>query len=612
MTKTLEVKPFQFAGLYASQWLTVVYVLLVALVSWVLIDLHETILLRAIYGLFPLLMLLARFTRSATVTLFCSVSALVLVVVMGIIMPADIELIEEVFILIPLCFILLFPSSLWTIATPFFLILSYLPSLEKHSAGEFFEDSIELIVISIFASVMSYYQQKTLKQIAGYQQQSLTDDLTGLANRKAYQRALTARYQQWYQDVEFSFALVVMDLDDFKKINDQYGHSGGDDLLIQFAQRLATYEANLVRAYRMGGDEFAILLGQYWTAADEPRAHAELQNKVKSLIKQVFDDAKQPYEIAGHTIIMHPSIGVSFFPFDSDELSDLVRNADLAMYASKRNGKQGFSYYQTNMLNSTIKAYELERHLANAIELEQFHLFYQPKVCTRSGKIMGVEVLLRWQHPILGVVSPSDFIPVAEATGLIVPIGRWVLAQACQQLHQWQQSFSPLYMSVNISAVQVERDELTFYIHDLIQKIGFDPSWLELELTETSVMSAPQDYVLMFSALKQLGIRIAIDDFGVAYSSLSYLSQLPIDVLKIDKCFVDACVQSHANHMIVRTIVQLSQNLGLITVAEGVETEQQRQLLLAEGVERFQGFLFSKPVSAAEIELMLMAQLQAT
>lgn len=608
MTKTLEVKPFQFAGLSASQWLTVVYVLLVSLVSWVLIDLYEAILLRTIYGFFPLLMLLARFSRSTNVTLFCSVSALILVVVMGVIIPADIELIEEVFILIPLCFILLFPSSLWTIATPFLLILSYLPSLGKHSMGEFFEDSIELIVISVFASVMSYYQQKTLKQIAGYQQQSLTDDLTGLANRKAYQQALTAHYQQWYQDVEFSFALIVMDLDDFKKINDQYGHSGGDELLIQFAQRIAAYEDNLVTTYRMGGDEFAILLGQYWSADDEHRAQAELHDIVKSLIKHVFDDAKQPYKIAGHKVIMHPTIGVSFFPFDSEELSDLVRNADLAMYASKRNGKQGFSYYQANMLNNTIKAYELERHLANAIELDQFYLLYQPKVCIHSGKILGVEALLRWQHPILGAVSPSDFIPVAEATGLIVPIGRWVLAQACRQLYQWQQSFSPLYVSVNISAVQVERDELTLYIDDLIQDIGLDPCWLELELTETSVMSAPQDYVLMFSALKQLGIHIAIDDFGVAYSSLSYLSQLPIDVLKIDKCFVDACVQSHANHMIVRTIVQLSQNLGLITVAEGVETEQQKRLLQAEGVDRFQGYLFSQPVSPADIEALLKLQ----
>ena len=420
------------------------------------------------------------------------------------------------------------------------------------------------------------------------------DPLTGLANRNLLRDRLA-------QSLAFAMRhahpvwVVFVDLDRFKFVNDTLGHLAGDELLKKVAERLQGAVRETDTVARLGGDEFVLLLPE--------RSDVALSTIV---VQRVMDAIARPVTIEGHEFFLTCSVGVSAFPADGDDVETLIKHADIAMYRAKETGRNNFQFYTATMNQQALERLRLEGDLRTALERDEFVLHYQPQVDLRSGRIVGMEALLRWQHPHLGMVPPLRFIGLAEETGLIVPIGAWVLRTACQQAKAWQvEGLGFLRVSVNLSARQFNQHDLTRSIADILQETGLDPQYLELELTESMVMTDVEHTVGMLRDLKTIGVQMSIDDFGTGYSSLSYLKRFPIDVLKIDQSFVRDITLDPDDAAIVTTIIALAHNLRLNVIAEGVETGAQLHYLQRHGCDEIQGYYFSRPVPAAEFAQMV-------
>jgi diguanylate cyclase (GGDEF)-like protein/PAS domain S-box-containing protein len=420
------------------------------------------------------------------------------------------------------------------------------------------------------------------------------DELTGLPNRAL----LLDRLEQSLHYARRSrrlVAVMLLDIDRFKVINDSLGYASGSKLLCAVAQRLRQAVRETDTVARLGGDEFAILATEV----------AELDD-VGQLATKILRHLSQPLEIEGREIIPTASLGVSLYPRDSENGDTLIRHADLAMYRAKSGGGNGFSFFAPEMNQRAQNALELESDLRQALSRGEFCLRFQPKVSLANGRIIGCEALVRWNHPQRGMVSPADFIPLAEETGLIVPLGTWVLKEACRQNKAWQDEgrFS-MRVAVNISARQFRNGDLSQLIQQILEETRLDPQWLEVELTESMIMNDPDQAVSIMTDLKRIGIHLSLDDFGTGYSSLAYLSRFPIDSLKIDKSFVNSLVTDPGSAMIATSIIALAHRMRLGVVAEGVETESQLGYLRRNGCDEMQGYYFSKPVSGLEIAELL-------
>ncbi len=412
------------------------------------------------------------------------------------------------------------------------------------------------------------------------------DAVTGLPNRVLFQLLLTEAARNARQQHSFG-AVVLLDLDRFKNVNDTLGHVCGDHLLKAVAARLAT----VVRAgdcvARLGGDEFAVLL--------ESIGHTQ---EVIQIAERILVALAEPFEIAGHEVAISGSLGVARFPEDGNTGSDLLKNADSALYRVKGQGRNGYALYRPEMNASGLTQLALEVALRRALQREEFRVLYQPKVSPSTGEVLGAEALVRWDHPELGLVSPATFIPLAEETGLIIPIGHWVLETACRQAKAWQRAGHSLRMAVNLSLRQFWQPDLVERIAAPLLQVELDASSLELELTESTLMHDRNDALDKLLALKALGVRLSIDDFGTGYSSLEYVKYFQVDRLKIDRSFVQGAVFDHEDAAIVRAIVTLAHDLDLQVTAEGVETAAQRQFMEACACDETQGFFFSRPIAA--------------
>ncbi len=427
------------------------------------------------------------------------------------------------------------------------------------------------------------------------------DSLTGLPNRRLHRERLEQALAHARREGSV-VAICFLDLDGFKRINDTIGHSRGDQLLIQVAERLvdAVRASDTVarrgaaaeeeQVSRLGGDEFTVLLTRISAPHDAGR-----------VARRILEALRAPFQVEGREVFATASIGIVVSPLDGDTVEALLRNADTAMYAAKKCGRDNYRFYDRSMNADAARNLEIEGRLRRALERDEFSLHYQPLRDAATGALSGAEALLRWDAPELGPVSPAMFIPVAEDTGLIYPIGAWVLRTACAQAQAWQKAgFRPIRMAVNLSGHQIRRPEFIESVQQALEETGLSAEWLELEITESTIMQNDEATDRAFWALDHLGIGLALDDFGTGYSSLSYLRRFPIRRVKIDRSFVAQIPGDADDTAMAAAIVAMAHNLMLSVVAEGVETEEQAQSLRELGCEELQGFLFSPAVPAEE------------
>ena len=436
-------------------------------------------------------------------------------------------------------------------------------------------------------------------------QLAFTDSLTQLPNRELFKDRLdTALKLAKCHGREL--ALLFLDLDNFKRINDTLGHNVGDHLLQATADRLKlSIRANDSVARnpmeeqdesiaRLGGDEFTVLLPEIQRSEDAANIAERIQERLS-----------QPLALDGHEITVTPSIGIAVFPQDGETSEALLKSADMAMYSAKRQGRNLYRFYNAALNEAAHKRLTMETQLRRAIERNEFSLYYQPQLDLPSGRICGVEALARWTNELLGTVPPLEFIPLAEETGLIIPIGEWVLRTACRQAKAWGCGIDPMRMAVNISVLQFVQPGFTGLVARILEETGLEPAALELEITESLLMKDPEGALRTLRALKNLGVQLAIDDFGTGYSSLSRLKQLPLDRLKIDKGFVCEVDSQPSDAAIATAVIAMAESMGLRVIAEGVESEAQFQFFKAKHCDEIQGYYLSWPLPAAEITTML-------
>ena len=423
------------------------------------------------------------------------------------------------------------------------------------------------------------------------------DPLTALPNRMMFSERLNHRLglQRRQKD---QLAVLFIDLDRFKNINDTLGHGAGDQMLQDVAGRLSDCVRQSDIVARQGGDEFVVLIEEF----SDPR-------DVSIVAEKILCEVSKPLMLQGKEYHITASIGIATYPDDGGDIQTLLKNADIAMYRAKEQGKNNYQFYSKKTNGHSIERLALESGLRHALARDELLLFYQPKIDVRTGLITGAEALLRWQHPEMGLISPAQCIPLAEETGLIVPIGEWVLRTACGQNLAWQKhGLPPIRMAVNLSARQFVERTLAKDIGKVLETTGLAPRWLELEITESMVMHDPEQAVATMQTLKAMGIELAIDDFGTGYSSLAYLRRFPIDSLKMDGSFIRDLPHSDADAAITQAIIAMARNLRLKVVAEGVENEQQANFLREQNCHEMQGYYFSRPLTAEAFEMLLKEQ----
>jgi diguanylate cyclase (GGDEF)-like protein len=431
---------------------------------------------------------------------------------------------------------------------------------------------------------------KQLRHLASH------DALTGLPNRVLLDDRLAQAVAHSERDGH-QFAVAMFDLDRFKIVNDSFGHRAGDELIKEVAHRLAGVARSTDTVGRLGGDEFLFIMDRLGKRED-----------AEHIARRAVEALQVPIRIGRSDVDIHTSasIGIAMFPADGKSVETLIANADAAMYCAKQRGRNNIQCYASGMNAVTQDKVKLESDLHEALRLRQFELHYQPKVDTNSGSIHGAEALVRWRHPQRGLVPPGEFIPLAEACGLIDSIGEWVVREGCRQARAWQdEGLPPLRVAVNLSAFQFRHGNLLHMIRDALESANLEPRFLEVEITESALMSDPEESVAILEQLSRMGVVVSVDDFGTGYSSMSYLRRFPIDKLKIDRGFIAELISRADDASIVKAIVSLAHSLRLKVVAEGVETEEQLALLKSLGCDQYQGYQFSPAVPAPKFATLL-------
>ena len=424
------------------------------------------------------------------------------------------------------------------------------------------------------------------------------DKLTNLPNRRLFIEELEKSLKKAHEDTNFSFTVLLLDLDQFKLINNSYGHLIGDNLLIQIGERLKQYLHPQDILARLGGDEFAIILNH--------RGNLEHTLEVVNLIKQGFGC---PFQLNEYEVYSSASIGITISDVKYQKVGDILRDADAALHQAKIKDKASYTIFRQQMYFDAVNRLELDNDLRRAIEREEFELRYQPIIELNNQKIIGFEALVRWKHPEKGLISPDKFIPVAEETGLIIPLSNWILNQGCQQMDQWQKlsnSYQHLMISINLSVKQLLEENLVEKIVQTMEDLGMKKNCLKLEITESCLVKNSEEVCSILNQLKALGIKLSMDDFGTGYSSLSYLHRFPFDTLKIDRSFIKDIVRKSDKLRLTQTIIHLANDFGMEVVAEGIETKEQWKQLQQLGCPYGQGYYFAKPLTAQEAEKVIL------
>ena len=467
-------------------------------------------------------------------------------------------------------------------------LLPLLKGHEKNELGIWINTANDLLASIERNTHLRHEAENTLQRMSQY------DFLTNLPNRQQLQSQL-GKILLDANRLQRRVAVLCVGLDDFKGINEQFGYQAGDQLLIALADRLRAHSGGLGALARLGGDQFALV-----------QAHIEQPYEAAELAQIILDELEVPFMLDQHSIRLRATIGITLFPEDGDTTEKLLQKAEQTMTLAKSRSRSRYQFYIASVDSEIRRRRELEKDLREALLANQLYLVYQPQIRYSDHQVVGVEALLRWQHPDHGMVPPDLFIPLAEQNGSIIAIGEWVLDQACRQLREWHdQGFSELRMAVNLSTVQLHHAELPRVVNNLLQIYRLPPRSLELEVTETGLMEDISTAAQHLLSLRRSGALIAIDDFGTGYSSLSYLKSLPLDKIKIDKSFVQDLIDDDDDATIVRAIIQLGKSLGMQVIAEGVETLEQEAYVISEGCHEGQGYLYSKPLGARELSVFL-------
>ncbi|MBU1502997.1 EAL domain-containing protein [bacterium] len=468
---------------------------------------------------------------------------------------------------------------------------SYIHKLKYNGA-----DAYVIFDIDITQTIEA--ERKLQEQSQQLQHQAQHDTLTDLPNRTLFKDRLSQAIISSKRN-EKTFALLFIDLDQFKKINDSLGHHIGDEVLIEASKRLKENLREEDTLARLGGDEFTIILKDIKNIQD-----------VSNISQKIVQAIKEPMKIHGHTLYVSSSIGISLYPQDSLNAHDLIKYADTAMYKAKDEGRDNFQFYSPDMTALAFERVVMENSLRMALKEDQFVVYFQPQYNAQTNTIVGMEALVRWQHPALGLVPPGKFIPIAEESGLIVEIDQIVMKKAMQQFSSWyKDGLNPGTLSLNLAMKQLSEKYFIQMLLETMHTLDFLPQWLELEVTEGQVMNNPDASIEKLKIISDLGIELAIDDFGTGYSSLAYLKKLPLNKLKIDRSFIKDLPQDDEDAAITKAIIALGKSLNLTLIAEGVETEEQRDFLVINGCANIQGFFYSPPLTADKITLLLNAAL---
>ena len=539
---------------------------------------------------FGLLMTLGWLTQQHRLRQISAWSALLVLLLSPLVHPNQHLPITDTYFLIPLCYLLLMRGFTWPIVSSLAVLAACFPHSAELSTRAFWEDALELIIITSFATLSISYRHRLYAQIQQFRHESMTDFLTGVGNRKAFTELL--ENIDMAQNQRGDYALLVLDIDNFKRINDSLGHVAGDQLLTKLTYRLKQFptlsQICSSDVYRLSGDEFALVLhGDHLERA-----------QLLPLVQQMATHCQQEYRVANGCYFTTVSIGIALYSDAGRQVDLWYRNADVAMYRAKLKGKNRIQWYDQRLDEEMIRHHKIEQELAFVLNKKQLSLYYQPKVDIKTNRIEHAEALIRWLHPQLGMITPDEFVNVAEKSQQIIPIGRWVIYTACQQAKAWFNEGRQVCIAVNVSTIQFLYDDIIEVVANALKIYQLPPQLLQLEITETTLMTELSRVTDTCQRLREMGVQIAIDDFGTAYSSLNYLKQLPIDMIKIDKSFIDECVHDKDSHMILRTIIQLGHNLGKKVIAEGVNSQAQLALLHQEGCDLYQGYLCSPPLPA--------------
>jgi diguanylate cyclase (GGDEF)-like protein/PAS domain S-box-containing protein len=452
------------------------------------------------------------------------------------------------------------------------------------SASETFFNGHVCYILTIRDVTIRRRTEETIRNLAYH------DPMTGLPNRRLFNDRLNQAIERARRNRR-QLAVMILDLDRFKLINDSLGLARGDQVLRAVGERLVAVVRRSDTVARLGGDDFLLLL----PGVDGAESSAKVAQKI-------LDTFLPPLQLEDQELHLGATLGITLYPHDGDDAETLIRNADTALYRAKEHSRGSYQFYTTDMNATAFERLVLETQLRKAIERGELVVYYQPQVRLDTGAVVAVEALVRWFHADLGLVSPAEFIPLAEETGLILDLGRWVLRTACAQVRSWQeQGFADLRLAVNLSGRQFEQDDLVRSIAQVIEEATFDPSDLDLELTESSIMRSPEQAVPKLQALDRLGIRLSIDDFGTGYSSLGHLKRFPIRTLKIDQSFIQDITTDPNDAAIAQAIIALADSLQLKVIAEGVETRDQLDLLRRYHCDEMQGYLFARPLPPGEL-----------
>lgn len=565
------------------------YLTATAVMSYSLLQLDH--LWREYFYFFPALLVVALFSSNYTLRHLLGFAALALFISGGFIQPIPLHYARDTLIFFPLCYVILFPASIWPVIVAAALINGYINQMDVNEFTSFVDTSVRMSAVTIFATLLTYSHARFVRKADLYKTESMTDYLTKLPNLYAYKYKLS----QLNQDNFGTYGVVHVGLIGFKNVNDRLGYRHGDHLLAAFAKYMRELVADRGELYRLGGDEFIVVL----------QSTKNIVSAVDDLVKLLAQKPRVMFEVDNTSHKLSYAVGVALAADASNNPELLSKNSDFALYKARSEGPGSVCWFDDTLLNETIRQHQIETEIKEALESGQFALMYQPKAMVQTGLIAGAESLIRWNHPQLGPISPGEFIPVAEKTAQIVPLGRWIIYEACRQAKLFSEQGLDVPIAVNVSTVQFEHSDLFEVVRKALYETSLPSHLLQLEITESALMNDFDNTIDICRQLRAIGVTIAIDDFGVEYSSMKYLKQLPIDVIKIDKCFVDEVAVSASDRILVRTMIQMGHSLGLYVVAEGIEDQKQLDVLLEEGCDQYQGYLYSQPVPCEEFISML-------